>query len=472
MTAMNEGFAPEALKRLPLAEATYRLLDHTLDDDALDDLFQSHRGRSYEKRIRFPHFVQLIADALIEHGGSGHKSFAKAQEAGELESSMEALYGKLARLPLSLSQGFLLECTNRLQQVIAPTNPLPHLGCLDEFPILVIDGKKIKHVAHRLKILRHVRGQVLAAKLVVALDLRTGLAVAMSANPDGEANDAPLVPDLLVQVRPRYKKPILFIEDRQFSDLTQPALIKAEGDHFLIRHNAKTKFHRHNTIPVRHGVDEQGRAYFEEWGTLGAPTNPRRVEVRRITLLRPGEEDVSVVTDLLDAEKYPAVQLLAAYLERWGIERVFQRITEVFNLRSLIGSTPEAGVFQASFCLLLYNVVVTLRSYLAEAKQCEPEKISTENLFYDIQQEVIALNKVLSAGEIVSLLSAQVPVADLGVYLRGLLSGQWSELWWKAPSRGNRPKTAREYLHGGHSSVFRLQQQARKDRPKEKPPSG
>jgi len=468
---MNEDFAPQVLNRLPLAEAAYRLLEYTLDDDALDATFRRHRGRSYEKDILFPQFVHLIADALIEHGGSGHKSFSKARAAGQLESSDKAVYGKLARLPLSLSQGLLLESTARIERIIAPTNPLPHLTCFDEFELIVVDGKKVKHVAHRLKILRHVKGQVMAAKLVVALDLRTGLAVAMSADPDGETSDAPLVPGLLKQLRDRYTRPILFIEDRLFGDLTQPALILAENDHFLIRYNAKTKFHR-DLRAVRHGVDEHGRAYFEEWGTLGSPTNKRCVKVRRITLVRPGGENVSVVTDLEDAEKYPATQLLAAYLERWGIERVFQRITEVFNLRSLIGCKPQAGVFQAAFCLLLYNVVVALRSFPAEAKQCEPEKISTENLFYDVQQEMIALHKVLSADEIVKLLSAREPVVNLGEYLRGLLSGQWSELWWKAPSRANRPKTDRVYLHGGHSSVFRLQQQARNDRLKERPPGG
>jgi len=42
--------------------------------------------------------------------------------------------------------------------------------------------------------------------------------------------------------------------------------------------------------------------------------------VRRITLYRPGEKDVILVTNLCDAAAVPAVDLLEVYLNRWGIE--------------------------------------------------------------------------------------------------------------------------------------------------------
>jgi hypothetical protein len=36
--------------------------------------------------------------------------------------------------------------------------------------------------------------------------------------------------------------------------------------------------------------------------------------------LRPGDEDVILMTDLVDAAAYPAEDLLEVYLSRWGIE--------------------------------------------------------------------------------------------------------------------------------------------------------
>jgi IS4 transposase len=63
---------------------------------------------------------------------------------------------------------------------------------------------------------------------------------------------------------------------------------------------------------------------------------------------------------LLDAELWPATDLLFVYLTRWQIENVFQAITGVFALRHLMGCTARATVFQASLCLLMYNVLQVL----------------------------------------------------------------------------------------------------------------
>ena len=43
-----------------------------------------------------------------------------------------------------------------------------------------------------------------------------------------------------------------------------------------------------------------------------------------------GRRRAGAVTDLLDADAVLAVDLLWLYLERWGIERLFQKVTEVF----------------------------------------------------------------------------------------------------------------------------------------------
>ena len=112
-----------------------------------------------------------------------------------------------------------------------------------------------------------------------------------------------------------------------------------------------------STARARMGTDAQGRSFRDEWGWLGAANHPKRRSVRQITLQRLGETDVVLVTDLLEADRYPAVELLDHYLQRWGIEQVFQKVTEVFHLQGLIGSTPKATIFQFAFCLVLYNLI-------------------------------------------------------------------------------------------------------------------
>jgi hypothetical protein len=456
-----DAFPQEVRARLPLAEIALRLLGQVTDEAFLSEVLERHRGRSYQKVISFPTFVHLLADALIEHDASGRQSFLRAQEEGRLAASLAAMYGKLARVPLSLSMGLLLESSGRLQQLFPPTAHTALPASLTHLNLMGIDGKKIKHVARRLKATRGQLGQLYGGKLNVALWVNTRLALAMSADPDGEVSDTPLLPALVRQVRARVGGPRLWIGDRLFCDLDQPGLLSEQGDHFLLRYNKRVSFHVDAGRPCREGQDRQGRRYVEEWGWIGTAKDPRRRYVRRITLLRADEEDVSIITDLLDEQLYPAADLLEAYLLRWEIENCFQQITEVFELRRLIGHTPEATVFQAAFCLLLYNVVMVARGYVAEAERLAAEAISTEQLFTDVQRQLIAWNEVLEVNETVALLRGMT-LEQTRQRLRELAQGLWSERWRKTTGAKKRaPPSPKHYPKGGHTSVFRLIQKAK-----------
>ena len=102
---MSSSFDLEALRRLPLAESVMRLLNFGLADDLLDDVFAQHRGRSYKDVICFPEFVHLLADGLFEQKRSGHQIFQRAIDEGQVKVTLQALYGKLRRVPISLSLG-------------------------------------------------------------------------------------------------------------------------------------------------------------------------------------------------------------------------------------------------------------------------------------------------------------------------------------------------------------------------------
>jgi hypothetical protein len=455
-----QTFEREVCQRLPLADAVFRLLDFALADDFLAQVFARHRGRSYEDALSFPAFVHLLADALLGRERSAYHHFQKAQDQGTLPTVIEAIYGKLRRVPLPLSQGLLFEATARLRQVFpAADDPLP--ASLDAFDAYAFDGKKLKFVAKRLKALRRVTGQVLGGKLLVVQHVATGLAVALAADPDGEADDRPLVAAAVGQVRQGAAagaKPRLWVGDRIFCDLNQLPFLAEGGDHFLVRYQAKTHFHPDPARPARTGVDRRGVRYTEEWGWLGAEDHPRRQQVRRITLHRVGAEAIIVVTDLLDGQAYPAADLLEVYLRRWGIEKLFQRVTEVFDLRHLIGTTPQATVFQAAFSFVLSNVIQAVRNYLAAAQRRVPETISTQLLFEDIQEELTAWHKFLGPQQTLAWLRDEVrTAAQVQAYLRQRLAGVWSERWQKAPTQKRAPRPKRQYLKGGHSSVYRIQ---------------
>src|SRR6185437_15428725 len=130
-----------------------------------------------------------------------------------LKATVQAMYGKLRRVPLSLSLGFFTEAAARLREAAATTvvNALP--ASLDSFWVLGFDGKKIKYVAKRLKPLRGLKGDIYGGKLLV---------------------------------------------------------VHAAGDdHYVVRFNTSCGFHVDSQVPARTGTDDEGRSYREEWGWLG-----------------------------------------------------------------------------------------------------------------------------------------------------------------------------------------------------------
>lgn len=453
---MEAEFAREILSRLPLAEAVLSLWRWVTDPLFLLSVFARQRGLGYEKEISFGVLVQLIADALLEHQGSGRKSFERGREQGLLTASVQAVYQKLSRIPLGLSEAWLAESTARLRPVYPEAARVPVAPALRDLEVIIVDGKAIKRVAKRLKPLRGRKGGVLGGKALVALELRSGVVVAMATHADGETNEAKLVPALLPQVREQVSGKRLWVADRQFCDLTQPAAFAQGDDHFLVRYHPKTPFCPDPARPMQRGQDAQGRVWEQDWGWLGSEKAKQRRFVRRLTLYRPGEETVILLTDLLDATLFPATDLLDLYLARWSIERVFQQIPAVFHLQTLIGTTPQGTVFQFAFCVLLYNMVQVVRAYVATAQARPVPTISTELLFDDVHRQLVALTELVPAERIEHLFPVLPTEEALRAQLTRRLATIWTNRWLKQPAKKRKAPAPRTPIRGNQTSVFRL----------------
>jgi hypothetical protein len=453
------AFSTEALARLPLADAVWRLLHFTMADDWLDDVWKRERGRCYEKILDFPTLAHLVVDALLEHDGSGCQAFERGREDGKLDVSNGSTFEKLGNLPLPLSEALLGEGTQRLHEILpGGVEACPLSACWVSYEVFGVDGKAIKHVKRLLKPLRGLQTGILGARASAALNLRTGTVVGMVGHLDGEAGEAALTEELLAQMATAAAgKQWLVVLDRLYCNLSFPRRVLDAGGHFLIRYCSNTSFVADPARAAQESLDAQGRRIAQEWGRLGKADGPRALYVRRITLYLADGKVISVITDLLDEAAYPAEDLLATYHKRWGIERVFHQITDVFSLKHLIGSSPKAVLFQFSFCLLLYNTLQVLRTYLALHQKCEAEKISNEKLFYDVKRQMIAVDEVMEEERLLDLLGEVPTVAELRKHLRENLRHVWSRRWWKAPSsRGGGHKKVKTRVLGNHTSTYRV----------------
>src|SRR5439155_1116283 len=197
---------------------------------------------------------------------------------------------------------FLAELTHELRELFPAQARRQSPVSLRGFNTITMDGKAIKNVAKRLKLLRRIGGGLLGGRALVAMHYETGLVIGMHADEDGDANDVRFVPELLPLIRAEIGGPLLFLADSGF-----------------------------------------------------------------------------------------------CYLQRRGIEQVFQKVTEVFHLQGLIGGTPKATVFQFAFCLLLYNLIQVIRGYVAAHQQRQTETISIENLFLDVHRQLTAWSVLLES---------------------------------------------------------------------------
>lgn len=449
-----DAFERELMRRSPLAACVLEVSDFIFDDRLLESVWERHRGRCYEDVLTFRDFLRLMRDALVRHGGSAHRLFVELERDGAQPVDESNFYRKLARTPVGLSRALLRECTARLAGLMPAGDAVGLAPCFDGFAVIVGDGKKVKNAAKRLKPTRGYAGKLIGAKALAALDVRSGMAVAMSDSLDGMANDVPLVPALMDQLRQIHPRPILSVWDRQFDDVRTLGHLSARpGDAFVVR--LKQQNH---TFAVESAVaatrDAQGRVVLDEVGLLGK--GDRAMRVRRVTLERTGEgeEDVVLLTDLLDRSAFGAADVLELYRRRWGIEQVFQQVTETFSLGHLIGSSPRAVLLQFAYCLLLYNLVQLIKAYVAADGGVLATAVSTFYLFQDIRRELAAWAYHTDGTWPRRRRDAPRMRRRLGELLRG----SWDPVGYaKASDRKPRPKRPPpKRLHGGHSSVQRL----------------
>ena len=449
-----DAFEAELMRRSPLAACVLEACDFIFDDRLLRPVWDAHRGRCYEDVLRFDQFLRMMRDALVRYGGSAHQLYRHLERRGARVVDESNFYRKLARTPVGVSRALLRECTRRLGELMpGPQVELP--ACFDAFAVIAADGKKIKDAAKRLKPTRGYAGKLLGAKALVALDVRSGLAVAMGDSLDGLANDVPLVPLLMPQLYDLYPgRPVLSVWDRQFDDpRTLRRLSARAGDGFVVRlKQSRMPFAAESAVEA---VDAAGRRVVDEVGVLGRGAGA--VRVRRITLYRDaaaGEEDVVLLTNLLDRDRYPAADVLGLYRYRWDIEEVFQQVTETFSLSHLIGSAPKAVLLQFAFCLLLYNLMQVVKAYVAEDGRVLAAAVSTFYLFNDARAELVAW-AYHTGGD---WPRADRDAAGMRRRLRELLAGSWDAVAYaKAADKKPRAKPPPpRRLHGGHSSVQRV----------------
>jgi hypothetical protein len=448
----QDEFSVEAIRRVPVAEGVLSTLAVLFSEERMAALYDRNRGRSYEGDITFHSIVELMYSAVLEHNAVASGAIEAAREAEKLSSTDQAVYGKIRRLRQSLSNALVCETIQPLIEMFPDSVETSVPQCFNKHNVFCIDGKKLKDIAKRLKQTRGISGKLLGAKTLVALSIHEQLVVGMSSSLDGEANDGPLVPDLLEKLHAYSPDRNIILADSQFCDLTTPRRILAYGSDFVIRYHPKTHFHVDQDIAIRKGKDNWGRPYTEEIGWMGKPEGKNSIRARRIVVKREGQTDLIIVTSLVDTEKFSAADILELYKLRWNIETAFLHVTKEFDLRHMIGSTAEATLFQFAITLIIYNVMRLIHAHVSETQKISPEKISLPKIIRTAKKEMVSLTVFVPANKTADYILAKNPTPARVIKM---LAKLWDKSWIKAKTKKRTVKPPPKKQTGAHTSVYR-----------------
>ena len=108
------------------------------------------------------------------------------------------------------------------------------------------------------------------------------------------------------------------------------------------------------------------------------PTLPKTWQARAITYQRKGFRPQTLLTSLLDAELYPAAEIVSLYHERWELELGYDEIkTEMLEGEPTIRSKSPAAVRQELWGIFMaFNLVRLEMERIATEAGVEPTRIS------------------------------------------------------------------------------------------------
>ena len=169
-----------------------------------------------------------------------------------------------------------------------------------------------------------------------------------------------------------FKAGDLAVADRGFSSYVLLALLGLRGAAGLFR------LHQSRRADLRKGLRLGKNDRLFTW--LKPPQKPRwlpqswwkkipeelTVRVIRFNLCRPGyrTESVTLVTTLLDPQKYPAQDIAELYARRWKIELWFRDIKTSMGMEVLRCKSPQMVHKELEMFLIAYNAI---RCLIAEA---------------------------------------------------------------------------------------------------------
>jgi len=223
----------------------------------------------------------------------------------------------------------------------------------------------------------------------------------------------------------------LLVADRRFAGARLYHRYLSMGLAFLTRVHQNLKVSRLKWLGANGAGDFVAALKINASDSRKDPTLPREVVVRLIRIVvksRGKREETWLVTSLLDADAYPAEEIVALYARRWRIETLFREVKITLSADVLRSKTVDGVRKEIIARLMALNIVRMTILEAAIEHECDPLRIS----FTHAVRAILAFAPAL----------ASEPIWKLPLIYRAMLAEIASHVVPERPGR-NEPRAVR-----------------------------
>jgi IS4 transposase len=424
----------------PLTVMSRVLLEHALQPEPLDELFERTAQVQYTDKLLFSTVVDTLSLVVCGFYKSPRRVYLDRPE--QFPVTLKCVYEKLHGVELPVMRELVRDNAARLTKVVdALGGALPAL--LPGFRVKILDGNCLAGTEHRLKELRDLAAAPLPGKTLVVLDPQLGLVTDVFPCEDGHAQERALLGPVLDSVQ----EGELWLEDRNFCTLGWLfGVVRRRRAHVLVREHKGLPWTAVDDLRSigrveRGDVFEQSVDITAEDGTV---LRLRRLLIKLDKPTRDGDTEVALLTDLT-VEQADALTLTRLYLERWQIEAVFQVLTVALHCEQPRLGYPKAALFAFCVTLVAYNVLAVIKAALRVTHGTD--KVENKVSLYQVTDEIQRTH----TGMMIAILPPEwlpfrsMSAVDVAQCLRELARQVKLSKYRKAPTRPKRPPTPRRH---------------------------
>jgi hypothetical protein len=373
------------IERCPAAVMVRATVERLLPPERLDEIFETHRGRQYERKIVCSELIAMMLGVATRTHQSVHAGYLAARE--KLGASAAAVYGKLASFDPAVTSALVRETAADMTGVIREL-PRGQRVVLPGYEVFYLDGNHLAATEHRLDVLRTTREGPLPGQTLAWLDAQTELVTELVPCECGHAQERSLLPGLLERVRAE----TVTVADRNFCTTKFLFGLFRRDAYFIIRQHASTLTYRFQGRRRKIGRCETGTLYEQTLvltDAEAAEQEDSELTVRRITLVldaptQAGDREIHLLTNL--PPKVRAKRIAETYRLRWTIEGAFQTMTDVLRCEVETLGYPKAALFSFAMAVLAWNAYAVVQAALRSVHGAEriDDELSDEHLVRDV----------------------------------------------------------------------------------------